>query len=319
MGASTPKCYFAFLEDHGDCNRFTALVSDARTDTKMVLLIEDLGEHQHYAMNIPLPHNHALSVAKNLARMHAAYWNKPIQDKKEDELLPTMHDMFLPDGISTNLVQWAFGDGFAKKICKNWEDSDFGRLSKEIPNFEQNLQNYGDTYEELIKPFSTTKRLQNSKLFQNLTLVHGDMHPGNICIRKDNNEPLLYDWQCYGYGQNSTELAFFVSAGAIFDPDNDQELLHTYYDELTGVGGVSKEQYPYGLFEREVMIRFLSYGILLTGVLLLETPASVAEREAKKARQPQKLDNLIINMYKRIFHYLHDSERNLKNFILTGK
>ena len=50
---------------------------DARTDTKMVLLIEDLGDYKCYKLGGEyLPQEATLVVVRMIARMHAMYWNK---------------------------------------------------------------------------------------------------------------------------------------------------------------------------------------------------------------------------------------------------
>lgn len=198
---------------------------------------------------------------------------------------------------------------------KQWENSEFAQKANEIPNFLEDLQYFGDLYEELVKPFLT--RSEGSELFRNITFVHGDFHLGNICIT-DDDTAILYDWQCFGFASNATELSHFVSSSVLADPVTDNELLQAYYHELTsdfGEGiGVEKEDYPYPIFEREMLIRFISYGAIMSTVLYFASPASLEARMGD-----QRLDLLSLNMYRRIFRILRDPERDTKAFILSGK
>eukprot|EP01127_Copromyxa_protea_P022277 TRINITY_DN791_c1_g1_i2.p1 TRINITY_DN791_c1_g1~~TRINITY_DN791_c1_g1_i2.p1 ORF type:complete len:136 (-),score=23.98 TRINITY_DN791_c1_g1_i2:681-1088(-) len=77
-GVFTPQCHYAFLEDDGDCSVIASVVADSRTDTKMVLLIEDLGGYKCTSLGQYLPHKDAVVAVKMIARLHAMYWNKPL-------------------------------------------------------------------------------------------------------------------------------------------------------------------------------------------------------------------------------------------------
>jgi hypothetical protein len=321
VGVFTPKCSYAHLEDGGDCSVIASVVADARTDTKMLLLLEDLGGYRRFSIGEHLPHEDALVAVKMIARLHAIFWNNQLQGKKDSELVANMYAIVVPSDFKKHVTGFILGKNFAENLMKKWQDSEFSKLAAEVPGFQDDLQYFGDCFDELIKPFLTTKRLKKSELFQNITFVHGDFHVANICIT-DDNTAILYDWQCYGYGHGATELSHLMSLGVPFDAEKDRKLLQAYYSELTGDFGkgvlVNPEDYPYSIFEREIMLRFLSYATIFSTMLSFTSPADLESMSAKMDRALE-WDVALINMFKRVFHILRDPERDNRTYILTGK
>jgi hypothetical protein len=238
--------------------------------------------------------------------------------KKDSELVPNLYGMFIPSDFKKHFAGWIFGSSFSESFMEKWQDSGFGRLSDEVPEFRENLQYFGDAYSDLVKPFLTTKRLKNSDLFQNITFVHGDFHLGNLCF-PDDHTAMLYDWQCYGYGHGATEISHLLSSGVLFDPENDRELLQAYYSELTSDFGkgvlVDAAKYPFFVFEREITLRFLSYATVFTSMLSFSGPEEMEAMWAKKGTS-MNWDNMLVNMFKRVFHILRNPERDVRSFIL---
>ena len=79
-GVSTPKCYYSEFEDAGLRDHLIMLLTDARSSTKMLLLLEDLSAWKNYSLGSSMDYDEAESAVKAMAKIHATFWNKRLDE-----------------------------------------------------------------------------------------------------------------------------------------------------------------------------------------------------------------------------------------------
>eukprot|EP01124_Arcella_intermedia_P017100 TRINITY_DN2378_c0_g3_i2.p1 TRINITY_DN2378_c0_g3~~TRINITY_DN2378_c0_g3_i2.p1 ORF type:complete len:434 (+),score=110.91 TRINITY_DN2378_c0_g3_i2:2-1303(+) len=311
VGVQSPKCYYVAYEDGGDCNALSTILADARTNTKMLLLLEDLGLCRKYKMGEMFSPKDAMKAVLSIARLHSRFWNIKIEGNYD--MTTHIYNVSVPSDIKKHLVGWFIvGDDFAKKLMEQWKDSEFNQLVNIVPNFQDNLQLLANQYNTLLKPFMTSQKLEGSDLFQNITFLHGDLHGENLFFSQE--EVIFYDWQAYGYGHNTTELSNFISTSVKFDPEGDKELLGAYYEELTGDFGkgvlVKKEDYPYHVFQREILIRMISYGLFFSMFLNFMGPGLMKSLTGDKEAE-EHMFSMMVNLFERVFFLVQSKQLQL--------
>eukprot|EP01124_Arcella_intermedia_P017097 TRINITY_DN2378_c0_g2_i1.p1 TRINITY_DN2378_c0_g2~~TRINITY_DN2378_c0_g2_i1.p1 ORF type:complete len:235 (+),score=43.69 TRINITY_DN2378_c0_g2_i1:90-707(+) len=108
IGVQSPKCYYVGYQDGGDCNALSTILADARTDTKMLLLLEDLGGCKQHKLGEPFSHQDAVRTVQAMARMHARFWN--IRLEVNYDMTAHIYNVHVPSDIKKHLVGWFVGD-----------------------------------------------------------------------------------------------------------------------------------------------------------------------------------------------------------------
>jgi len=134
------------------------------------------------------------------------------------------------------------------------------------PRVRDALYTFAEHYGETLKFFHNDPA--DGPLFKYKTFLHGDFQPSNLFYmtksqggNKEIKNLILCDWQGYGYGHPTTELAYFLS---FIDPDPvlEAKIMETYYETLTQSKKIfPREKYPYPVFVRECEVRALGLGI----------------------------------------------------------
>jgi hypothetical protein len=75
------------------------------------------------------------------------------------------------------------------------------------------------------------------------TLIHGDLHLGNMVFDAGNEEqePILLDWQFFGSGDPALDVAYFFLMSLAPDPLLEERLLHSYCDAVHAAGVPERE------------------------------------------------------------------------------
>lgn len=176
------------------------------------LLLEDLTDTHRVATAWPLPpaFDQSAAIVAAQAQFHAAWWN--------DERLGVT--VGTPREVSFEAMARQF-DGFAR---------DFGdRLPPERRELHQRLLR------------SAPRLLARA---QPTTIVHGDAHAWNCFLPKTDGQARLFDWDAWGIGHASDDLAYLMAVH--WYPDQrgafEDRLLNRYHDELLAhaVAGYSR-------------------------------------------------------------------------------
>jgi len=81
------------------------------------------------------------------------------------------------------------------------------------------------------------------------TLIHGDLHPGNLISRGGLDRPVIIDWQCAASAGCTSDLAKLLLHAPPDALVRDEARLLRRYQELTCTAGVTG--YPFERFERD--------------------------------------------------------------------
>ena len=202
-GIATPVCYFAGHDS---------------SDPGMVLLLEDLSHHRFGDVLAGCSGPDAALVMAGIARMHAAWWERPLP-------MPW-------------LAGWT-GDHDDAQV----------RLQRNIARLPDHvIATVPDDINELLHWLATGAyaRVLDALAGAPRTLIHGDLHLDNIYFRDDAGSlPVVADWQTAGIGPAAVDIATFLS-GAIdpaCDASIEADLLTTYHDTLvaSGVSGYGRD------------------------------------------------------------------------------
>ena len=195
------------------------------------ILMENLNIKKQCTIGIDLnksPLQTSLNIINNIAKMHAKFWNKPIENQFK-ELKRNNHPIFQP-----------FWSNFIKSHWYTFKEKWGNVLSK-----EQLLIG-----EKIVEKFET---IQNSLSTSPLTLIHGDVKSANIFFKEtqdlhnNGHEPIFIDWQYIAYGKGVQDLVFFMIES--FEPQTMKThktlFKEYYYHKLCdfGVKNYSKDEY----------------------------------------------------------------------------
>ena len=158
---------------------------------KIGILLENLNTPE-YALNLNLNEETtdvSLRVIDSLAKMHAAFWNKPVDGLKKNN-----DPQFNPYWGNFVEVKWPV---FLAKWRHILSESQIEAATQIANNFTE---------------------IQDSLSRANLTLCHGDVKSANIFYKiTENKEPVFIDWQYIVYGKGVQDLVFFMIES--FDKD----------------------------------------------------------------------------------------------------
>jgi len=248
-GIRSPKPYYIGMEDYGKRSPLLFLLG-FKSQFRLLFLFEDLSDYKTFGYVGSLPEEYASASMKKLAQLHALNWNT----KRFDPTLQAQtYDFFF--NFHPNFITKFPERDRLSKILDTWEKQ-FPLLAQ--PDIRSALYTYSEHYPDLSKKYFHPNVMDSGSLFKNYTLLHGDFHCGNIFYQVDasNEDPVqdvvILDWQNYGYGHPSTEVAFLMSFSNA-DEEKESRLKKIYYDELTKT--VPREEYPFQVFERELEIR----------------------------------------------------------------
>ena len=163
--------------------RFYGIVKN-REQQKIGILLENLNTPE-YVLNLNLniePIDVSLRIINSLAKMHATFWNKPLEGlkKNNDAQFNPYWGNFVKSKIPMFLAKW-----------------------KHILSESQ--------IEAAIQISSQFTEIQESLSSGNLTLCHGDVKSANIFYKiTDNKEPFFIDWQYIVFGKGVQDLVFFM-------------------------------------------------------------------------------------------------------------
>ena len=234
-GIPVPKCYYADL--------------DSKTGG-FVLLLEDLGDMREGDEVAGCSVEDAMNVVRNLAQLHAAWWNDgrtASLDWLAGTESPSMTGMRLQ-----NLYVEAW-DKTSHTFARIYPPDTFNIAERLGPNLAVVLQ-------------AATTGHQ--------TLNHGDTHLGNMFFRDP--EVVLVDWQNVMVTSPALDIAYFIQGSLQIETrrTHEQELLDEYLTTLyrNGVTGYSRDQ----LIDdyRRGVLRTLVPSVLSMANLDMETPDS---------------------------------------------
>lgn len=234
------------------------------------------------------------------------------------------------------LCKYTMDKNLAEKLINNWEKDELMRsfiAGENQKKAREAFQKIADSF-HIFEELSHLDRAQDGDLFRNTTFVHGDLHSGNLFIQNKDGAELetdrkvvICDWQTYGRGHNTSELAYFLGNSIKFDPEVDRKLMHAYYEEMTrdfgGKGAlVRKEEYPFSIFERELAVRIVGFATGTLALLVLDTPEERRIRNEKNRKMlylDESRGQLMQNSIHRAIHVIDDPERDFKTFIWGAK
>jgi HAD superfamily hydrolase (TIGR01509 family) len=167
----------------------------------------------------------SLSIIENMARMHAKFWNKNLQQNFK-ELKKHNDPMFYPKWSNFIQSKWEIFKNKWSHILSN----------DQIKSAFQIVQKFSE--------------IQNHLSSTNLTLCHGDIKSANIfykLIGESLYEPYFIDWQYVIMGKGVQDLVFFMIESFDIETINKYKNLFKeyYYVKLIefGVNSYSMDEY----------------------------------------------------------------------------
>jgi len=224
-----------------------------------------LGKYKGFRLSSSWPDEYAYVAVRKLAKLHAEYWgdksNVFTESPEFKKFVPYIYFMTFTVNRWTRYPQTKEQ---VRKRFRNWASA---YPVFQNPTAQELMETFVDIFPKLIKYFNNDIA-KSGPLFRQHTFLHGDYNPGNLFFdietpTEEDQTPqfkdlILIDWQGYGVGHPSTELAWFLGFIAP-DMDRDMRLVQMYYEELTKI--VPREIYPFEVMMREVEIRTMGLGI----------------------------------------------------------
>jgi hypothetical protein len=248
---NSPACYYASISDSGDFG---------------VQLIEDLLQRNAWfgdARN-PVPLATVRDGLKQLARLHAHWWKSPELDR-----LGPVGGSLATDGIVLKIMgkrDWG-NDGSGDDVPA-WERAMEKDYSRDVPEALRH-------YEAAVAGMERLWELDRQS--NNLCMVHGDAHPGNLFFEQDGT-PGFLDWQRLMQSDWGHDVAYFVIGCMDMDESarHEESLLRGYLEELEsqGVRDLDWDQ-AWLSYRRHAM-----YGLVWNTVPPVMQPPEVCELEA---------------------------------------
>jgi len=322
VGVLSPALYFAGLDDYGCRASLFSILFNARSDTQMLLLMEDLSRMKNVQYGQPLEDEELIATVKCMARMHARFWEKPVVEEPAP-----LYSFFYP--TKPKLYRRYFNfltrnpEKFYAKLVNKWKGHGDEMIDSILfGDFDSkaNYENVLTAWKKYQPLMLDAKKREEANLFQHRTMVHGDFHPGNIFFdygpEGSKKEPQVYliDWQLYGSSAPSLEFIYFLSS-VKSDPDRDSLLLKAYHNELTSDFGkgvlVREEEYPYQTFQKEVEIGVVSVASMWMTFGLLDTPWRRAKMTPQEKEQEELFVPALLSTYERAGRY---SEKMLREW-----
>ena len=270
-GVEAPKSYYA--QTGGTSNFASAtmfIVFKRKERFRGAVLMEDLGGGTTWNAVETVPTPVAERIMRLMGRLHGATAKLLKENPALERRLPLAFNFPMntmskgPAYLHKLTVMRA---ALADEIFRRWGDSDY-RVLRDEPDTMEALRALTKVYRRRIPP-------QVRRRHPFVCCLHGDMHAGNVMVMPDDSTR-LFDWQMWGIGALSWEVAYFLASNVDADPVQDERLLRLYHAELESAAG-GAASYPFPLLKRDVdvvTIDYLSQALVRRGAH--ETPASVA-------------------------------------------
>ncbi|WP_300400499.1 phosphotransferase [Nocardioides sp.] len=204
--------FYRDFADDVELNLSQVYFADLDDSPQGVLVMEDLAARGvSFGQNmLPVTADHVAGVLESVAGMHAAWWGSPrlAQMSGWEQPQRTFLKYLLRPNHWDVLVNWTNGDLLLEAV---------GTAENGIAALEK-LWAWCDA--------------------QPRTLVHGDLHGGNIFYEPD-GRPGFLDWQlCFG-GTYSHDMAWIIITALTVEQRraHERDLVATYRDALRGAGG----------------------------------------------------------------------------------
>lgn len=237
-GAHEVAFYRAMAAIGGDVPIPTIYSAEADGDGRTHIVMQDLTDtHVQRPLPIPPSDEHCRQLVTALAKLHASWWNSP-----------------------------RLGTTLGKRYTREEADATHQRLRASFPKFcdflgDALLPRQRAAYERILASNFLDRLTERLISQHNVSLVHGDMHTGNIMLPKDGDgQVTLVDWHLWSIDLAALDLAFLMALhwsparrAALEIP-----LLRLYHQTLMehGVGDYSWEQL-WGDYRSEVIITML--------------------------------------------------------------
>jgi hypothetical protein len=174
--------------------------------------VTNLGGRPHDATR-PLTVDQVATGLAGLARLHGAYWDKP---------LPGPLDFLRP---------WRLGAGWAPVSAASLARG-FSLLRR---------RGVADRMPAGVSPFRLERQFRSSAVLAATgpqTVLHGDPHPGNTYALADGTTG-FYDWQLARTGNWAHDVGYFLISSLTTEERarHQEDLLAGYLDALAGAGG----------------------------------------------------------------------------------
>lgn len=205
---------------------------------RFLLMIEDIAPARLGDQVAGCSTDEARTALRDLARMHAAFWNDPRLEN----------------------TWWIVPLDLAPNIFRQLLE-----LSRDAF-----LEQYGHHFSPSARAKFDWFREHDLEIFRlcgghPFTLVHGDFRLDNMFFDDSHDEIVLFDWQGPGKGLGAFDVAYFLSASLPLGtpPEVEESIVRSYHDELVR-GGV--KDYPWDEFVRHYRISMILMLARLSGV-----------------------------------------------------
>lgn len=198
------------------------------------LLMEDLGD---YAIQHEWGVKDIFRAVSELGKLHSKYW--------EDDSISALCS--LRDADRADLM------GEEASLFKSQWD-------KLLQIGAYDRHDYPELYRTGIYLKSQLNDVLDELNSRPKTLIHSDLHIGNLLIRlgaNSNASPVLIDWQAAAYSGSTSDLAKLLSTVPIADvmAQHESRLLGSYYESL---GADIADSYSWGCFLRDYWLALLA-------------------------------------------------------------
>lgn len=228
--------------------------SAERDDTQRAhLLLADLST-THFQRPLPIPpsNRHCKMIVESLAQCHALWWNSPQLGTEIGERLDTAR-----------------------------AETTVRRLQETLPRFMDYL---GDgllpqqrrAYEQIMASGFLQRLTERLQALQNVTLIHGDAHTGNLMLPHDlqHGRVILVDWQLWDIHLAAIDLAFLMALH--WSPQRrallEEPLLRHYHAALLAQGVAG---YTWGDLWRDYRQAVIVMALIPIGQFRRNSPAGV--------------------------------------------
>lgn len=189
------------------------VIAQGKSGSKAILALEDVTASGATPGNPAdaLQPDQAAAVVRQLARLHAQFWNQP------DRLYPWL-------GSSARALEDRLGRVLSVPLMRRG----LHLATKYIP---------ADFHEPCLRYAKQRHRIMQFLSSGTHTLVHHDCHPGNL-FWKDALTPGFLDWQMVRSGESISDIAYFLATA--LEPEirreHEENLLAIYAGELENQG-----------------------------------------------------------------------------------
>ena len=213
-GIAIPQIFAA------DCNTRTILMEDLSSNCVQCSFFDENNELGDFVRE-----NFDAMVCA-AADMHAIFWENGeafgqigIDRRHESEKKLLAHI----DAIENDFLRYAEEER-SGNIPKKWEIFENNIDLNKLDYFPQAIKLLREKYPELLE-----KRFHTGK---NVTVIHGDMHPGNCFVSKTDCGAKLIDLQAVRMGLCIEDLAMLLALHIAPNKQQAQPLLDRYYSRL---------------------------------------------------------------------------------------